>query len=154
VAVLPIVIAEVFVALVLVARGLAAPVLGRAVAGTPGRLAVAVACVIIVARSLPPRLVRLAIAAAPRRSGVAMPFALWIVVPGRLLESLVALVIDIGRPPRLVVFLIGRLDDGVEPLTNRHAGSARGVACSRTCFRTETSQIPRTARSHSDVQAT
>jgi hypothetical protein len=100
------------------------------------------------------RFIRLALATAPGRSGLTMPFALRIVVSGPLIESLIGLAIDLGRPPRLLVVLIGRLDDGIEPFADRHAGSARGVACRRTRFRTETSQIPRTARSHSHVQAT
>ena len=180
----PLILAPLVLAPLVLAQLVSAPlVLGRAVAGVPGRLAVAVARLVIVARPLPrlvrltiaaarrstavavacliivagalsPRLVRLVLTAAPGRSGFATPFALWIVVAGLLLELLIRLAIDVGRPPRLVVFPIGRPDHVVKPLANRHAGSARGFACSRTRFRTETSQIPRTARSHSDVQAT
>jgi hypothetical protein len=54
---------------------------------------------------------------------------------------------------RLVVFIVG-LDDIVEPLADRHAGAARGRACSLTRIGAQASQVPRTARFHSYDQTT
>jgi hypothetical protein len=153
------------------------------VARTPGRLAIAVAYIIIVAfprrpwslrlmlaaacrsaadalaRFLIPRAlargrVGVTVATAPGRSGRAARFALGMVVFGVRLLPIMRRGIGFARPPRLLVILIGRSNDGVEPLADRHAGPTRGVARCRARLRTETSQVPRTARSHSHVQAT
>jgi hypothetical protein len=80
--------------------------------------------------------------------------ALGIGVPASLVEPLVGFAVEIGRPPRFFVRLAVRLDDGIEPFANRHTGSACGVARRRARLRTETSEIPRTARFHSQIQAT
>jgi hypothetical protein len=162
---------------------LSAPlILGRAVARTPRRVTIAMTCVIFVAWPLPPFvgltlaaarpstaralthlimsrilpacLVGVTVATAGGRSGHASRFTLGIIVIGARLWALIRPAIGIAGPPRFLVILIGRLDHRVEPLANRHARAARGVARGRTRFRTETSQIPRTARSHSQVQAT
>ena len=80
--------------------------------------------------------------------------ALGIGVPASLVEPLVGFAVEIGRPPSFFVRLTVRLDDGIEPFANRHTGSACGVARRRARLRTETSEIPRTTRFHSQIQAT
>ena len=80
--------------------------------------------------------------------------ALGIGVPASLVEPLVGFAVEIGRPPSFFVRLTVRLDDGIEPFANRHTGSTCGVARHRARLRTETSEIPRTARFHSQIQAT
>jgi hypothetical protein len=67
--------------------------------------------------------------------------------------AVVWLAIIVASPPALVVLFDG-LDDRVEPFTDRQSRTARGLARRGTRFRTETSEIPRTARFHSHVQAT
>ena len=48
--------------------------------------------------------------------------------------------------------LLGGANHSVKPFADRHSGAARGVTRSRAGFRTETSEIPWTARFHSRAQ--
>src|SRR5271170_2851112 len=66
-------------------------------------------------------------------------------------RAIIRLAVEIFRPPRLVLGFIDRLDNVVEPLTDRQAGRAGGLARGSARFQTETSEIPRTARFHSHV---
>jgi hypothetical protein len=58
----------------------------------------------------------------------------------------------IGRPAPLVILSFCRPGDRIEPLTHGHAGSARVVPRSGDRVRTQTSEVPPTARFHSHVQ--
>jgi hypothetical protein len=145
---------------------LSAPlVFGHAIAGTPRRLAITITCVIVVARPLAPFvgltlaaagrsapralgrlivalallpwLVGVTVTTAPRRSRCATRFWLWIIIFGARLRAFIRLAI--AGPPRVLVILIGRLDDSIEPLADRHARSTRGRARRRARHRTETS---------------
>jgi hypothetical protein len=68
-----------------------------------------------------------------------MWFTLGIIVFGARLRPIVRHAIGIAGPPCFLVILIGRLDNGVQPLTDRHAGSTGGLARCRARLRTETS---------------
>jgi hypothetical protein len=113
-------------------------------------ITVSAALPIVVVGALPPRSVRFAIVAA--LIGITVSAALPLVVAHARPPLILPLPTEIGGAPRLLVLLIGRLDHSVEPFTDRHAGSARSLARSRARLRTETSEIPRTARFHSRVQ--
>jgi hypothetical protein len=108
---------------------------------------------IIVAEALPVLIFASGTASASKRR-VAIPCGRPIVVARSRGQAIIWLAVQIFRPPRLVVGFIGRLDNVAEPLTDRQAGRAGGLARSSARFRTETSEIPWTARFHSHVQAT
>jgi hypothetical protein len=61
------------------------------------------------------------------------------IVFGARLRPIVRRAIGLAGPPRFLIILIDRLDDGVQPLADRHAGSTGGIACCRARLRTETS---------------
>jgi hypothetical protein len=145
----------------------------RVALAAPWRVAIP-APLLVVAKAMPP-LVRLVVAISPRRSAAAVMLALVVVgkafapPPGRrrlgisfmlvravtrsLLPSIVRTAVGMAEPFVLTVF-VDRRDDVVKPLPNRHARAPRGFARGSARFRTETSEIPRTARFHSHVQTT
>jgi hypothetical protein len=123
---------------------------GFPIAARSWRLAIRVAPLILLVKTLSTRIVRLVVLSALWRLAVSLAI---VVARSRVLAKL-RFAIKIGGPPRFLVLLIGRLNDGIEPLPNRHAGLACSLTRGRTGFRMETSQIPGTARFHSHVQAT
>ncbi|MGC1778779.1 MAG: hypothetical protein WBB34_12580 [Xanthobacteraceae bacterium] len=69
--------------------------------------------------------------------------------PARLLAPIVIVGFVISGPHRLAVIAVVVLsDDLVEPFSDRYPGAARGIAGGFARFRTEASEIPRTARFH------
>ena len=143
-AALPLVIAEVQAHLIIRLAIASAPV---------GVTVPAVLFPLVVTEVLAPLIIRLAVATAP--VGVTVPAVpLPIVVGDALAPGIVRVAIAIGGRRKLAIFFINRLDHAVEPFADGRAGSACGGARSLARFRTETSEIPRTARFHSRVQAT
>ncbi|MFZ3357285.1 MAG: hypothetical protein WA177_00870, partial [Xanthobacteraceae bacterium] len=66
----------------------------------------------------------------------------------RLIAPVVVVVVVISDAHWLAMIVVALLDDVVEPLPDRHAGTARRVAGSFARLWTEASEIPRTARFH------
>ena len=87
----------------------------------------------LLATALRPIIVRFA--TTPICTGVLLAFA--VVTAATRRRLLFRLGTEICRP---FIVLVGRSNDAVEPLTDRHAGTARGLPRSLACFRTETSQ--------------
>ncbi|MGC2124030.1 MAG: hypothetical protein WA652_14360, partial [Xanthobacteraceae bacterium] len=66
----------------------------------------------------------------------------------RLIAPVVVVVVVISDAHWFAMIVVALLDDVVEPLPDRHAGTARRVAGSFARLWTEASEIPRTARFH------
>jgi len=107
---------------------------------------------IVMVPTLPPLIFRLALAPAAVGTAVAIARTLALVVTLSLPRSILRFAVEVGGP--VVILRFVGLDHGIEPFADRHAGAARRFARSRSCFPTETSQIPRTAGFHFRVHST
>jgi hypothetical protein len=117
-----------------------------------GREHPAIVPAIVIARIVVARLVQRFVAPPPRPVRLWPRFAITKSLSAAPYRTIGRLVFRIGRPAPLVILRLCWPGDRVEPLAHGHAGSARGILRSGARVRTETSEIPPTARFHSHVQ--